>query len=458
MQQEPVAAEQEPTFGSTVTILFSDLRGFTDFTNAHGDAAAYRVVRVYNTLIEEQVALHGGHIVKTQGDSWMVSFDSARRALNCAIAMQAATTHATALDGDIGLKTGIGINSGEPVYDDGDFFGSTVNLAARICAAAAPGQILVSETVRQLVGKLDQAPFVDRGLLRVKGFPQPQHVFEVDWMGLAPADAAPEPVQPSVNPAPVAPPAPVTPPAPTTRRSPWRALVILGAAIVVVALAVAGYFFGAYGFVSHLRAPAPLVADNFSDPGSGLFPNNQQGPIPLTQSQLRWTYAYQNGSLIGDILGTFPTGQTRALGMQTEARADFTQDIAAEVTAAATRSPDQAAYALEYTIPGGNTYRFVVTPAIQQYGLNLASSGAIQVVTLGRSTAIQSGSAANQLRFEIRGSTMRLLVNGTTVDVAQDDRISARPARVGLRISMTGPSPDNAVEVRFTNFAVYSNQ
>src|SRR5579864_1554489 len=134
MQQEPVAAEQEPTFGSTVTILFSDLRGFTDFTNAHGDAAAYRVVRVYNTLIEEQVALHGGHIVKTQGDSWMVSFDSARRALNCAIAMQAATTHATALDGDIGLKTGIGINSGEPVYDDGDFFGSTVNLAARGCA------------------------------------------------------------------------------------------------------------------------------------------------------------------------------------------------------------------------------------------------------------------------------------------------------------------------------------
>jgi hypothetical protein len=200
-----------------------------------------------------------------------------------------------------------------------------------------------------------------------------------------------------------------------------------------------------------------VAADNFSNPATGLFPDTQQGAIP--QTQLRWTYGYQNGSLVGDIMGQYPTAGTRVLGRQVEARADFTQDIAAEVTAVATRSPGQASYALEYSIPGGVTYRFAITPADQQYQLNIASStNAVQVLTSGRTAAIKSGSMPNELRYEIRGSTMHLLVNGTGVDVAQDDRFTARPARVGVRFGTSGEPSDGAVEVHFTDFAVYSLQ
>src|SRR5258705_9015230 len=73
-----------PSFGSTVTILFSDIRGFTEFTDVYGDEAAYTMLRLHNTLVQEQLALYRGHVVKTQGDSFMVSFDSARTAVTCA--------------------------------------------------------------------------------------------------------------------------------------------------------------------------------------------------------------------------------------------------------------------------------------------------------------------------------------------------------------------------------------
>ncbi|HEY8816417.1 MAG TPA: adenylate/guanylate cyclase domain-containing protein, partial [Candidatus Dormibacteraeota bacterium] len=79
-----------PSFGSTVTILFSDIRGFTEYTDENGDEAAYTMLRLHNTLVQEQLALYRGHVVKTQGDSFMVSFDSARTAVTCATAIQKA--------------------------------------------------------------------------------------------------------------------------------------------------------------------------------------------------------------------------------------------------------------------------------------------------------------------------------------------------------------------------------
>ena len=72
------------TFGPTVTIFFSDIRGFTEYTEAHGDAAAYRMLQHHNAMVQEQIALYGGHIVKTLGDSYMVSFDAARNAMTYA--------------------------------------------------------------------------------------------------------------------------------------------------------------------------------------------------------------------------------------------------------------------------------------------------------------------------------------------------------------------------------------
>src|SRR4029079_11717995 len=141
-------------FGQTVTILFSDIRGFTEFTDAHGDAAAYRMLQHHNTLVREQIELYGGHIVKTQGDSFMVSFNSARTGVTCALAMQHAIARFNQDQSGARIAIGVGVNLGEPIREAGDFFGGTVNLAARICAAAGPGEALVSEMVARVVGKL----------------------------------------------------------------------------------------------------------------------------------------------------------------------------------------------------------------------------------------------------------------------------------------------------------------
>ncbi|MDE3074897.1 MAG: adenylate/guanylate cyclase domain-containing protein [Chloroflexota bacterium] len=170
------------TFGATVTILFSDIRGFTEFTDAHGDEAAYRMLQQHNAVLGEQIALYGGHVVKTQGDSYMVSFDSARMALSCAVAMQQAIAKLAPQEGT-SISIGVGINTGEPVRDAGDFFGNTVNLASRICGVAGPGEVLLSEGTRHVVGRIGEAEYVDRGLVELKGFQQPQHLYEVAWSG-----------------------------------------------------------------------------------------------------------------------------------------------------------------------------------------------------------------------------------------------------------------------------------
>ena len=87
--KSPQAAPGAPvTFGGTVTILFSDIRGFTDYTEQHGDEAAYRILREHNAIVRRQIEAFGGAVVKTQGDSFMVAFSAARGAILCAIAIQ----------------------------------------------------------------------------------------------------------------------------------------------------------------------------------------------------------------------------------------------------------------------------------------------------------------------------------------------------------------------------------
>src|SRR2546428_4940483 len=145
---------QEPThgisFGATVTIVFTDIRGFTEFTDRFGDEASYGMLRHHHDLLREQIELYGGHIVKTIGDSFMVSFDAARTAIACGVAMQQAIEGSNKTQNGPKLEIGVGLNTGEPIRDAGDFVGGMVNLAARICEAAGPGRVLASEAVRHV--------------------------------------------------------------------------------------------------------------------------------------------------------------------------------------------------------------------------------------------------------------------------------------------------------------------
>ncbi len=162
-------------FGGTVTIFFSDIRGFTEHTEEFGDDEASRIVREQDTIIRSRIEAFGGEVVKTQGDSFMVAFPTARGAILCAIVIQRAVAAANRNQAGPGIAIGIGINTGEPIrQEDGDYIGGTVNLAARICAAAGPDQILVAESTRYVAGRIE--------LRRSDGgFPEAKRLFEVTW-------------------------------------------------------------------------------------------------------------------------------------------------------------------------------------------------------------------------------------------------------------------------------------
>jgi class 3 adenylate cyclase len=180
--KDPQAAPGAPaTFGGTVTIFFSDIRGFTDYTEQFGDEAAYRILREHNTVVRKQIEAFGGVVVKTQGDSFMVAFTTARGAILCATAIQRAIAEGDQHQSGPRIAVGIGINTGEPIQEGGDYFGSMVNLAARICASAGPGQILVAETTRHVAGRIEAVEYVDRGLHELKGFPEAKRLCEVIW-------------------------------------------------------------------------------------------------------------------------------------------------------------------------------------------------------------------------------------------------------------------------------------
>src|SRR5262245_65225824 len=109
----------------------------------------------------------------------MVAFRTARAAIQCAVAIQRALPAATPGEAGKRIALGIGVNTGEPIQEGGDFFGGPVNLASRICSAAGPGQVLISETTRYVAGRIEAVEVVERGLDDIKGLQEAQEPAEV---------------------------------------------------------------------------------------------------------------------------------------------------------------------------------------------------------------------------------------------------------------------------------------
>jgi class 3 adenylate cyclase len=164
------------------TILFTDMEGSTSLTQQLGDAKAQDVLRTHNTILRDALKAHSGSETKHTGDGIMASFASASRALQCAIAMQRAFAQHNESNPDVPIRVRIGLNAGEPVAEDADLFGTAVQLAARICAHAEPGHILVPIVVRELAaGK--KFLFADLGDVALRGFEDPVRLFELRWQG-----------------------------------------------------------------------------------------------------------------------------------------------------------------------------------------------------------------------------------------------------------------------------------
>jgi class 3 adenylate cyclase len=162
------------------TILFTDMEGSTTLTQRLGDAGAQELLRTHNRIIRDALNMHGGTETKHTGDGVMVSFPFASRAIACAVAIQRRFASHNESSPDAPIRVRIGLNAGEPVAEDEDLFGTAVQLAARICAHAEPGQILASNVVQELAAGKGFA-FTDRGEATLKGFDQPVRLYEVRW-------------------------------------------------------------------------------------------------------------------------------------------------------------------------------------------------------------------------------------------------------------------------------------
>lgn len=173
------AADKAPAVGPA-TILFTDMEGSTTLTQQLGDARAQEVLRTHNIIIRDALVAHSGLETKHTGDGIMASFASAGDALEAAISMQRAFAEHNEANPDTPIRVRIGLNAGESVADEADLFGTAVQLAARICAHAEPGQILVPIVVRELApGK--KFLFTDLGETVLRGFEDPVRLYEVRW-------------------------------------------------------------------------------------------------------------------------------------------------------------------------------------------------------------------------------------------------------------------------------------
>ncbi len=164
----------------TVTILFSDIEGSTAMTVRLGDLRWVEVLRTHNAIVREQVADHGGFEVKSEGDGFMLAFQSARRALQCAIGVQCAfAQHNESAEEPIRVR--MGLHAGEVIKEADDFFGRHVILASRIANEAQGCQILVSSLLKELTESAGDIQFDEGREVELKGLAGSHRVFAVAW-------------------------------------------------------------------------------------------------------------------------------------------------------------------------------------------------------------------------------------------------------------------------------------
>jgi class 3 adenylate cyclase/tetratricopeptide (TPR) repeat protein len=166
--------------GGMACVLFTDLVGSTELMSRLGDAAFDELRDGHFARLRSAVEAHDGALVKTTGDGILATFRSAADALAAAVAAQQAAECQGHTAG-VPLDLRVGLALGEVAEKEGDVFGTPVVEAARLVAAARPGQILCSAVVRTVAGSRAAVEFADLGHLELKGLPEPLPVCEVAW-------------------------------------------------------------------------------------------------------------------------------------------------------------------------------------------------------------------------------------------------------------------------------------
>ena len=163
----------------TVTFLFTDVEGSTELVGRLGDAYSAAMAD-HRRILREAVAASNGQEVDARGDEFFAAFQRTRDAVTAALAGQRDLA-AHEWPGDTPLRVRVGIHTGEPLLGESGYEGLDVHRVARICAAGHGGQVLVSQTTRNLLeaGQVPEAEFQDLGEHELRGLPRPERIFQV---------------------------------------------------------------------------------------------------------------------------------------------------------------------------------------------------------------------------------------------------------------------------------------
>jgi WD40 repeat protein/class 3 adenylate cyclase len=160
------------------TFLIADVRGYTSFTRERGDEAAARLAAAFAEIAREGVESRDGEVIELRGDEALAIFPSARQALRAAVELQVVLQDEARLDPSLPLAVGIGLDAGEAVPVESGFRGAALNLAARLCASAGPGEVLVSQGVVHLGGTVEGIRLEEGVPLDLKGMNVPVPVWQ----------------------------------------------------------------------------------------------------------------------------------------------------------------------------------------------------------------------------------------------------------------------------------------
>jgi class 3 adenylate cyclase len=159
--------------------LFADLREYAQFADQHGDDAARELLHAYRDVVRGVIQRHRGAEIRTEGDSFYVVFSSIGEAVIAGLEIQEEAEAARTAGSTRPIRVGIGIHAGETLDGEDGIVSSAVNIAARVCSLAKPGQLLVTETVRALTRGYLPVGFAPAGQRRLKGIRDPVTLFEV---------------------------------------------------------------------------------------------------------------------------------------------------------------------------------------------------------------------------------------------------------------------------------------
>ena len=180
-REDPSLLQQLEKFRRAITVMFTDIKGSTEYFEHFGDIAGLAMVHECNDLLRSAIEHHGGRVIKTIGDAVMAAFDDCNESIRAAISMQHRLREKNAnRKKEDEMQVRVGLHYGTGIVKSNDVFGDVVNVASRVESIAEAGQIIISDSLRERISP-SEFDVVPLGRFRLKGKKEDRDLFQVRW-------------------------------------------------------------------------------------------------------------------------------------------------------------------------------------------------------------------------------------------------------------------------------------